>query len=949
MATCTNPKTIDTANVLDFGFQSIFNPYAKTLKFDISSLTVFQGGGAANISEINFTVTTPIGDTLTATIDPSASETDVTITGMDGASLYFGLYHIVGVLVEANASEYTIEFDVNVCHDNNLTAQNFIQGCLQVDADCGSATLVVSETSKNIYAGLSPNTELTTWDGAIVYPTNYLPQVDFTYAPYQLNIENSITGLYQVSMVKTNTYELDCNAILLIQYRSNVNKDVQCTDSICDLTCCWSDAIAMVEQGGSRGAQMAEKLQEAEPYYNLAFGLWKCGKNNDDVVAKVKKILNCDCKCEKSLVITARPIVYGNANLIGDCGTTITQDDNGDYLFHSFVYQVISGDSKLSVTTTQINDCTKRTTITVNCAAIERCIYDILADSDNIDILNEWRDLFDITACACDGVSVVSTTSLVGAYVTNSDLDRLDDTYFTRNHIISYLRYLVTNAVTGGTLSFASYYDQLIGNGGQVTANGNLIIPANVCGNDLIENDAVTKLIHNVQTTCGCAIPNECDINVLPVAYSERYDFGYRFNPSIINPPYRTYPQTIDGENYTMVELFINDTYYDNAATSTGGTVRSVIFKTDSGGSVTLYETRTLIGRQMLGVSPVTLNNVWGNEAEFNYNSSVNIDLNEMVNNYPVLYFVTTNGCICRAVRERDNQCDERANWKVYIIGGSDGGDVLYNMKYFMADANGHAAFLYVNNITDRVYAFCYDGLGSKNSAANWTSAWVIYQDGTGLSVFGGTTKEVQVDDNGTDIYTLSDGRIHKTEYVGTDAVSDILDNTNYVVYQVCITASASSTNYFDGLGGTATLNRPNCLFKIGTKYYFGNARSNDIGGSYLRYFEITTEAARTPNDFTFDTEIVPQVSIGAGNSNLCGGSWVTDTSSTVSAETFGMVNIPNLGWISFYRNGLRLFNFTGKTVTVYTGQATGGGNLVDTDPLMDTQWEYSIDCDPAN
>jgi hypothetical protein len=69
----------------------------------------------------------------------------------------------------------------------------------------------------------------------------------------------------------------------------------------------------------------------------------------------------------------------------------------------------------------------------------------------------------------------------------------------------------------------------------------------------------------------------------------------------------------------------------------------------------------------------------------------------------------------------------------------------------------------------------------------------------------------------------------------------------------------------------------------------------------------------------------------------------VAGVSSTLSGETFGMVYIAGIGWLSIYQYGFRVFNFTTKVCSVFTGQATAGGNLDTTQPIMDSQWNYNV------
>ena len=104
----------------------------------------------------------------------------------------------------------------------------------------------------------------------------------------------------------------------------------------------------------------------------------------------------------------------------------------------------------------------------------------------------------------------------------------------------------------------------------------------------------------------------------------------------------------------------------------------------------------------------------------------------------------------------------------------------------------------------------------------------------------------------------------------------------------------------------------------------------------------MNTPTPSSASDYTFGTEIV-----NTANSNLTAGSWNDGVSATMSGETFGMLSIPNLGWLSFYRYGWRVFDFTNNLVTLLTGQSQGTPTVLDNSKIqMDTQFAYDLsDC----
>lgn len=931
---CDNPSYINTTNVNNFGFTTVFDPYAKTVTFDISDLTTFKSGGAAHITSVAFTVVNSNGSTYTGTINPSVSLNPLVISGLDGGQLFFGQYTITAVLTEANASTYSIQIKPIVCADNRLEYGNYIKACIEANTDCASAKLVIKDVTNKQYAGLSPKENSTTYDVAIIYPKNYLAQKDVTFLPYSLSLANSITGPYQIPTVITVGYDLGCDVTLNIQYRASVLKEVECGNGLGELSCCWQDALSIVEMGGTKGAQMQEAMDEASDYFIEAFLLWSSGANNDKAVKKVKEILNCDCKCQKGVIIQPDPITFGNKNITDACGTTVSTDGNGDIVISSYIYTIAknTGDDKITLTTTTLGDCTKQTLIQINCDAIERCIYGILSSDE--DILQQWQDLLGITGdCPCADVTEVDSLE-VKEVVRDGTLDALEDNYFSRNETISKVVYDSSVVVTGGDVSMVVIYDQALGNQTQLSSGGanEAEIPANTCASNLIGITSEVKATQNVFTTCGCVFPNEYFISIDKVPYGERYNYGYRFNPQINEEPIVETVELIDGTYYTIQEVIFADSYYAGSSASEGSVIRGIRIKTDPSGNSSFHETRSLIGNKKVGATIVTNNNSWGDICELDYASSVCLDTSEIVNGYPVMYFGTFGGALCRAVRERDNQCDERANWKVYVIQGGSGGSEIYGIKKWKTDENGNLTFLYVDAGASNVKVLLFDNSGSKNSATNWSS--VVLFSTTGSS------ENINIFNN--NIYLLGANNIKCYPYSGASTQSALATALNYTAnsHNLASGTVVVPNTYADGAGDVATIDEPNSLWKIGNKYYFSNARHGSAArGSYIRYFTIDVENPNGPEDYTFTTEIVVNA-----NSNLNSGTWVTGVSTTASGETFGMCYVKDLGYLSIYQYGFRVFDFTAKTATVFSGQATAGGGLDSTtDKIIDTQFKYEI------
>lgn len=934
MAACQNPEYINTANVDYFGFSTTFNPYLKTVTFVISGYTEFKAGGQANISEINFEVIDPQENTYTATIDPSASETQVTISNLVGGLLYFGTYHIKGTLVEADASTYDIEFDVEVCDSDLLKSNNYIVGCVSAEANCVTAKLTITDQNSYIYNKM--DAEFVEYDNKMWLPDDpdgSLEEFNFTYLPYVKSLSGFYTGNYQISVTAVATYALKCASFLEITYKGNLTKTIDCTASLCELNCCWAESNQIAAGAGQKAGQMAEKVAEATPYYLEAVGNYLCGKNAEKAIAKVNDILGCSCTC-RQYIIQPAPITIGNSNIFGECGTTVTRDDNGDIQIHSFVYTLAKGDPTdmgYSITTTQINECTKRTVFAFDYNVLQQNILNAIAN--NAQYILNWQEVLGIKNCPCEDVEIENGSELVTLNTQSSDFYTLEDTYFVKNDIITGVEYDDSTGITGGVIDYVKYTDQIIQQAGTTIAGQNITLPCGVCG-ESIAGLSGYKLLTEAFSTCGCIEKRECDLDTPYVDYSERYGSAYRFNPQIEEPCYTTYTEIIDGNPYTMYKIF----YGDTQANASWSAVRVAIIKVSNVGVISLHETRTIIGANFGDINTPTTNNTWGDQVALNRPSSINLDFDEIVNGEPVLYFTTFGGYIIRAVRERCNECDERANWKVYIL--ADTSESLYGIKKFLVDSNGNRTFIYYNNSQSKLYAFTYDNVGSKNSAANWSSADI------GIACIGtGSNFNVELGKNY--IFVLNDGSITLSVYGGANTISAITNPANYLQFTVCGNLSATATSYIDSTGDTATVWQPTWIQKIVVggqdRYYFGNTDSditnNYIKLSYVRWFRFITSDPADPANFDFHTEIVVN-----NNSILDDGTWNTGVSSNVNGAAQGQFVIGGTEskTISMFIYGIKIFDYTNHVVTLLSGQGSAIGNL-ETGLFMDSQWSYEL------
>jgi hypothetical protein len=88
---------------------------------------------------------------------------------------------------------------------------------------------------------------------------------------------------------------------------------------------------------------------------------------------------------------------------------------------------------------------------------------------------------------------------------------------------------------------------------------------------------------------------------------------------------------------------------------------------------------------------------------------------------------------------------------------------------------------------------------------------------------------------------------------------------------------------------------------------------------------------------WTFYTDIV-----SSNYSILDDGTWNPDVSTTANGASQGIIEIADLGCLSIFLHGVKVFDFVNHTIRNLSGQATAGGNLA-INNYMDTQYSYEL------
>lgn len=897
---CNNPIAINNGTVNDFGFLTIFNPYTKKVKFDASTLSSFVDTFGVQAC---FLVVDPIGNSIgdldygsDYAIDFSSGNT-YEMPLVSGGALFFGTYNITSRIYSELSTYTDITFEVEVCHDSRMENANYIKGCITVDTNCSTANMVIKEQTNFKYNGMTPIVSGKTYDGTVTYPDNYMAQREFAQLPYQLSLNGSITGFYQVAVDTVARYALDdCYNYLDVTYKNKWADDVNCAGTLATLMCCWTKSLDIVNRGGTYGAQMEEKMQDASPIFNMALLAEFNGKNSEVFVKELQKLLGCDCKCQKGLQIQANPIMLGTANLTGECGTTASTDENGDIVITSLIVTFGDCTEEYGFSFTKSADgCTQTWCMTVDYNIVQQQVLDAIASSS--DHINSWKEVLQINSCPCkanvvwlsqngqapstdnplvfsqvtvcggnvisftpqvadslqDIVTYLNTntstndygvfsltadqTGIVTTYLPTDgscvimvylyqsctstvivngtpliiDVERLStyynvlsSKYFTKSDTVVSIELQDQSTITNGSLGTITISETTTGATAQITALGaNYVLDAgDACATELI--DARGTITQTTVTSLGCQETKQCDTAFTKVAYSERYTLAYRYNPQINDLPYYG--------DY----IYINNTYGNESV------IRQ--YDTVSG------EVRQIAGTIGVTTNPTTLNDVWGDVVQYFYASSVYVDKSDVSNGQPTLYFVTYGGVFCKLVRERDTECDERANWKNYILAGATDSTIAslpqtgtnarflrpYGAKRF-GTVNGEPSFIIYNTGQSRLDFLYYKIASDPNDSDNWyVEAFPksAPSDAGNINVDRGNYQQGDITyTNIMILYVFGGGGISKYYYKGSEtSASQILDSSNYSLVTVINQVAGS----VDGLTSTVgRVNSPIFLSKI--------------------------------------------------------------------------------------------------------------------------------------
>lgn len=445
--------------------------------------------------------------------------------------------------------------------------------------------------------------------------------------------------------------------------------------------------------------------------------------------------------------------------------------------------------------------------------------------------------------------------------------NRTDDSYFCLSDTLTNIYFTDNSYLFGDVVSYFTYTDLLdLGSYTFYQAGDNFVMPVSICARTL-EN--ITKqFIFEAFTKKGCYVYKICDFSIEKVNYSEFVSYCYRANPQINDMPIRPTP----GINPSIDKgiLYFCDSIISSGSVSAGGSVRKVYLNSSTGLSARI---ETIAGTTNL-ISINTLNNKWGTDVVYDYNASVNLDMGEMQNNEPAVYFTSFNGAFCKLIKERDTECDERFNWKNYVIAGKIVNDInihantgsglvpaigntvsgdnaiftrLYGSKRWF-DINGKPSFILMDSYSGTMLFVYYSGNGNVNASSSWLVSNIglrltgnnvnINIEDSPLVSDGGRKRIWVLNSNPSGGLGITSAVFVITFPILNPTLSDILNISNYtgsnrravVDLGAPATFPNSNSNNFPNTGAVVKLHGPNQIQRIDTLsgYYYVVSNGND-------------------------------------------------------------------------------------------------------------------------
>jgi hypothetical protein len=343
-----NPSPINTTNIQNFGFRSVFKMAEKAILLDIDGMTSFIGSGADEVLGIVFKITDPSsvviheGSFSSPDIIPSDSSTfSVSIPNLMFA---FGVWDIEGTIKEADGTEYTVNVIKNICQPKGFD-KGVIKGDFSVDVNCNAGTIKVSELTNLSYNEKKP-TSISKL-GTLFYPQGTLSNLSFTTTPFLVSGPASVySGDYTIQNNTTATYELGDGVVVELKYFTRKQFSVNCSSTLVNILCCVQEQV-----NAYKAAPNSDKGKLAKSLIDKISGTLfdviikdRVGIPYDAEIEYIRNVLSCDCNCG-SQVVEASPAQLGASGsvvLLPGCGIDIESETSGNTTTFTINGQTVS-------------------------------------------------------------------------------------------------------------------------------------------------------------------------------------------------------------------------------------------------------------------------------------------------------------------------------------------------------------------------------------------------------------------------------------------------------------------------------------------------------------------------------------------------------------------------------------------------------------------------------
>lgn len=344
-----------------FGISATFNVYDRSITFSIYNLTTLIGSGNTATKGVCISVVDSKGVTL-ASYDwdnpqiPSPLSTsnaplylgNSTYTldlGFWDYNFLFQSYKIKAAIKDSNDNIYEVVFPVKqVSMPKDFTDYGYVQGCIDVTADCTNSLLTVKDNYPYCYKDLEPLQPVVT-DGTLYYPLGTIDPIPFAYTPFTNN--RVYTGTYRVDATVQATYDLGDDFYVVINYTTCKEFVFNCEKHMVDLSCCIEELVQQAQQhcGDSTGIRAANLLQQAAGYILVGIIKENSGQDASYEAKQVRSILKCSCgkRAIKHVQLNpVNPTIY-NIVITGIGGSDVSSSTVGNtktYLVQSDDFEV---------------------------------------------------------------------------------------------------------------------------------------------------------------------------------------------------------------------------------------------------------------------------------------------------------------------------------------------------------------------------------------------------------------------------------------------------------------------------------------------------------------------------------------------------------------------------------------------------------------------------------